>query len=631
MAFSARWLLVGGTGVALAAGLGALAWFAGWPSALAAAALAGLAAAPAVLLTRRHYERHFRELMRSLRLPAGDSSSRPLLGLEVLFAPLGRQVDAVVAAYGRAMLELARLQDAAETSQLLQSRPEDDGASLSGIRSSHAVRMSAGHFVARLTPTLHWLSTTPALQQFLGYSLAELKEVPLLALVPEGDRAALTQAFQDALRHGEGHDITFRLRRRGLEGEEERHVQLDVLTRYANSGTPLHFRCHFLDVTARVRNQRELRRRTEQLSRANHRLRAINADLERLKESYRDLYHLAPVMYFSLDPHGVFAACNDTMLHSLGFSREELLGQPYAAVLTPEARARFLQDPELYHRPAEVETRWRRHDGSDLAVWIRTTPVLDEQGRFVRSRSAAQDVTERNRLADAVRKKAEELGQANAQLRRINRELDDFTYVVSHDLKEPLRSLQSFSTLLAQDCGPQLGPEGQEHVRFLVAASRRMGALIDDLLALSRAGHVIDTPRSFETDEVVRTALADLSDLIQRCGATSERPEVVVGAEGGGRSGGYVTFFVRDNGIGIDPRHHEKIFGIFKRAVRQDEFEGTGAGLAICKKIVEAHGGRIWVESQPGQGATFYFTLPAAAGQNGEEEGAARQAAPVGS
>jgi light-regulated signal transduction histidine kinase (bacteriophytochrome) len=274
--------------------------------------------------------------------------------------------------------------------------------------------------------------------------------------------------------------------------------------------------------------------------------------------------------------------------------------------------------------------------------------VQDAQGRFVRSRSAAQDVTERNRLLGALLAKGRELEQANEQLRRTNQELDQFTYVVSHDLKEPLRTLEAFSSFLAQDYGDRLGPEGRGFIDHLVEASRRLAALISDLLLLSQVGRVINTPRPVDLRAAFATVVRDLHDLIQRREATvcldasmddcppvvgdpqrlmellanlignglkyntSPRPQVVVGlrpAEGDGR---LVHFFVRDNGIGIDPQYHEQVFGMFRRLHHRDEYEGTGAGLAICKKIVEAHGGRIGVESRPGCGATFLFALPRA-------------------
>jgi PAS domain S-box-containing protein len=379
------------------------------------------------------------------------------------------------------------------------------------------------------------------------------------------------------------------------------------------------------------------------LAQANALLRQSNAGLERLKESYRDLYHQAPVLYFSLDPAGRFAACNDTMLGALGYSREDLMGKPYTRLLTPEGARRFLRDPSPYARTGEVEARWVKKDGSVIDVWIRTAPIVDERGRFVRSRSAAQDVSERNRLANAVRAKAGELQHANERLRRINQELEEFTYVVSHDLKEPLRTLEAFSTFLQQDYGQALGGDGAEYIGHLVAASRRLGRLIDDLLALSRAGKVINTPAAFNLDEAVRVVVADLSDLVHRKGAQvriegelprvagdrdrigqllanlignglkynqSSPPVVAIGCSPPAADKERVTVFVRDNGIGIPPQYHEQIFRLFRRLHRREEYEGNGAGLAICKKIVEAHGGRIWVESEAGSGATFYFTLP---------------------
>jgi PAS domain S-box-containing protein len=422
----------------------------------------------------------------------------------------------------------------------------------------------------------------------------------------------------------------------------ERHLQMDVMTTFSATGEPLHLRCHFVDVTDRIRTEAELRRRTEELSEVNARLRQINTDLQRLKESYSDLYHQAPVLYFSLDGHGRLVACNDTLLRVFGYARKELIGQPYTVLLQHSVRPAYEANPRAMQRPGETETRWVKRDGSVIDVWIGTTTIKDNNGQFYRSRSVARDVTERNHLANALRATADEVGRANERLRRINQELEDFTYVVSHDLKEPLRTLEAFSTFLARDYGNVLAGEGQEYLKHLIEASRRLRDLIDGLLALSRAGRVIGKPREFSWEEAIEIALGDLSGLIQRRQASvqvarplpaaagdpervvqlltnlvsnglkynsSETPEVVIGSAPAADEG-FVTIFVRDNGIGIDPQYHARVFRIFRRLHRREEVEGTGAGLAICKKIVEAHGGRIWVESTAGQGATFYFTLP---------------------
>ncbi|MBI3824356.1 MAG: response regulator, partial [Planctomycetes bacterium] len=227
--------------------------------------------------------------------------------------------------------------------------------------------------------------------------------------------------------------------------------------------------------------------------------------------------------------------------------------------------------------------------------------------------------------------------------RTINSELEALTHVVSHDLKAPLRPLQAYSHILAEEHGAALGPDGFQYINHLIRASQRLGALIDELLNLSQAGRITHAPKAFNLIEIVATVRQDLVGLIQRKEAIvltegslpdiagdpvritqlltnlvanglkynqNPSPKVVIGAMPCPDELARVTVFVRDNGIGIDAAFHSQIFGIFRRLHQADEFEGTGAGLAICKKIVEGHGGRIWVESQPGQGATFYFTLP---------------------
>ncbi len=599
--------------------------------------------------------------------------------------PLLRQLDALAASYQNALAEVVKTSEQLER---LRDLGLADTAAPNTLSNRQMQGSSRLRMVARLAPNLHWIAATAALQRFVGRSIHQLSARSFLDLVHPQDALVLSHTLQEALKDGEGHNITFRvlvpprpeihppaddlltnlpIDRKQLNGASryplagngkaagdnqrllvERHLQMDVMTCYARDEAPLHLRCHFLDITDRVLTETELRRRTQELSQANVRLRQINTDLQRLKESYRDLYHYAPVLYFGLDAQGHFVACNDTLIKTLGYPREALLGQPYTRILPPAAQDVFLRDTDHMQRPGEVETQWIKQDGTIIDVWIGTTTIKDENGEFVRSRSAARDVTERNRLAKALTIKAEELERANGQLRRINQELEDFTYVVSHDLKEPLRTLESFSNFLAQDYGPVLGSEGLEYINLLVQACRRLGCLIDDLLTLSRVGKVLRTAQAFSWDDVIGTVLDDLHDLIGRHQAAvrveeslpavegdpqrvmqllsnlvanglkynqNPRPEVIIGNQPGsqvGADGGsdMVTLYVRDNGIGIEPQYHEQIFRLFRRLHRREEIEGTGAGLAICKKIVEAHGGRLWVESEAGKGATFFFTLP---------------------
>jgi PAS domain S-box-containing protein len=505
--------------------------------------------------------------------------------------------------------------------------------------------------VSRLEPRgFHWIESSLAEQEFLGWTLTELQRKSFLDIVHLGDRQRAEEALRQALIKGNFLGLIIRIRT--AQGKTKA-IEVNAGARYTANHQVSYLRRHVADVTVKVRAERELRLRTRELTQVNEQLRQINRVLEELKDRYTDLYENAPAMYFSLDSQGRLIECNQTFLTSLKRRREELIGHGFE---------RFLEGPHLEHCLAlfaqlletgsiETESRWVRSGGEEIDVWINGRAIRGPRGNMEQTRCVAQDVTAKHRLEAELYGMNQSLAHANADLSRKNRELDEFVYVVSHDLQEPLRTLTAFSDFLIQDHAEQLDSEGHQYVRRLVDASRRMRSMINGLLNLSRAGKVTDEFGPVPLAELVADIRADLGELIRNRQAELRLvgPDVVLSgdrrrllqllanlASNGikynasaipcveigtiapadecqtdpGSPGAWLTVFIRDNGIGIDPRHHQRIFQLFRRLHSQEEYEGTGVGLAICCKIAQAHGGRIWVESTPAAGATFFVTLP---------------------
>jgi light-regulated signal transduction histidine kinase (bacteriophytochrome) len=264
------------------------------------------------------------------------------------------------------------------------------------------------------------------------------------------------------------------------------------------------------------------------------------------------------------------------------------------------------------------------------------------------------DVSDRRRIEEEVRRLNEELehrvAQRTAQLEAVNRELEAFSYSVSHDLRAPLRHIDGFAKLLVKRVGDQLDEKARRYVRTISESAERMGRLIDNLLDLSRTGRAELHMQRVDLNELVREVQHELTPLAEgrtiawvvpelpavegdatllrlawtnllanaiKFTGPQANPRIEIAASVNGA--GEVTFGVRDNGVGFDPKYAHKLFGVFQRLHREEDFGGTGVGLATVRRVIERHGGRVWAEGAPGQGATFYFTLKLANG--GAEHG----------
>ncbi len=362
---------------------------------------------------------------------------------------------------------------------------------------------------------------------------------------------------------------------------------------------------------------------------------------KRAEERLRITIEAAPSGMIMVDQQGKIVLVNSQVERLFGYSREELLGQmiemlvPSAARQKhPEHRNEFSADPHALSMGAGRDLYGVRKDGSELPVEIGLNPLMSQGERFVLA--SIVDITER--------KKAEVLLQEKIlELQRSNEDLQQFAYVCSHDLQEPLRVISNYTQLLANRyMGKMLDEDAHEFIEFTLDATKRMHQLINDLLLYSRVETKGKGFVEVDTNEAVEMALSNLSVAAQESNATinfsglplvkgdlsqlvqlfqnlignalkfhSELPPVVDITFD--RLGDVCTFTVKDNGLGFDMKYADRIFIIFQRLHVRETYPGSGIGLAVCKKIVERHNGRLWAESSPGSGASFKFTLPSAA------------------
>jgi len=445
----------------------------------------------------------------------------------------------------------------------------------------------------------------PAAARTYGYSAAEMLGQGLGALVPPDRRAESEQLLADGFAG------------RATRGFETLRVRRD--------GTPLPVMLHCTPIP-------DASGAIVGVGKAVHDL----APRRQAEERFRAAVEACPSGMMMVDAHGAIVLVNHALERQFGYTRAELLGQPLGALVPGLAQAppgsALGNEAELAQQGGAQPLRelmGRRKDGSEVPLEVGLTPVPVHADTYLLA--VVVDVSARKEAERAAQEKRDEL-------ERSNRELQQFAYVASHDLQEPLRMVVAYTELLSKKYGAALDEKAQKYIFYAADGARRMQQLVRDLLLYSRVDSEGRPPAPIEPAPVLAQVLRALWPVIRASGADvqvgplppvladatqlhqifqnlignaikfrSEREPVVwVSAV---RSGHEVTFSVADNGIGIAAKYRERIFLMFQRLHDRSRYEGSGIGLAIVQRIVERHGGRVWLESEEGHGTTFHFTL----------------------
>jgi PAS domain S-box-containing protein len=369
----------------------------------------------------------------------------------------------------------------------------------------------------------------------------------------------------------------------------------------------------------------------------SNRLNRIDDKKRMARENFSVAFDLAPYALILSDSHGKISLVNGKTEKIYGYRRGELIGNMLETIIPEKLhndhinkRDPFFAAPRVRSFGIDEELLAMRKDGSEFPIELLLTPVKTSNETFLLA--TVIDITQRKDQEDIIKKQLIEL-----QFK--NEELEQFNYISSHDLQEPLRTLSNYIRMLEEDYPENLNEEMKIHLSTMGSAIERMSCVVRSLLDFGKLGHKKKLVLT-DCNELIQEVITDLDSLIKSSSAKvfvdchmpafysyqtelrqlfqnlitnaikfrlhDAKPEINIGT---GKLKGFYEFYISDNGIGIDKKHSDKIFHIFHRINKDTDFEGHGLGLANCKKIVEMHGGHIWVESEPGKGSTFYFTI----------------------
>lgn len=492
-------------------------------------------------------------------------------------------------------------------------------------RLRHFINSVRDHAMYMLDSTGHVVTWNDGAEHIKGYSAAEIIGQHFSIFYPPEDRQTGIPelALKTAVEQGQFHQEGWRVKKDGSRF----YADLTLTSLKDGQGRV----CGFGKVTRDI----------------SERKRAA----DRLQESearFRGIFEQAAVGVAYVTLEGRFALVNQRFADILGRSREDVQHRTFSEVTHPEDLAADLgQVRRLLAGEIDtytLEKRYLRADGSP--VWINLTGSLvrNEDGTPRHYVAVVEEITQRKAAEEELRQWQVELEKRvqdrTKELEIANRELEAFSYSVSHDLRAPLRGIGCYVRILEEDYTKFLDAEGRRLLDVVSGEAKRMGRLIDDLLAFSRLGReqlnraVVDMnvlvqttyrqlastlttpspnltlhplPRALGDPAMLRQVLANLLGNALKFSHHQPEPQIEVG---GRHEGEELLYYVKDNGVGFDGKFAHKLFGVFQRLHAEEEFEGTGVGLALVKRVITRHGGRVWAESQLQQGATFFFTLP---------------------